>query len=293
MPAKNPHKRVRIDLGSDGCHSYLASSLADPIYQAQSLHLIANLCTALQEVAEGRGVVGFLEVRGEQRRFDMHAVKRYPQVQGNDHTVRLSDLVGPKSKPVYHLDWFDRRYLALCLASTSLQLYDTAWLRATWSGSDILFRRDLGPDRHPLIKQPFVSRSFAAQRQLGSIAEPAACTACPVIRNSTIFALGIVLIELCFRKPLQSLRVAADLDADGKPTKLTDFYTASRMIDRVRSKAGAPWADAVRRCIYCEFDQHDTSLENEAFRQAVYQGVVKPLEDDLRHYCGGELPDDG
>lgn len=249
----------------------------------------------LREVAEGRGWLGCLTARGKQQRFDLRAVRRYPPISGTDNTVRLSDLLS-NSNPsctniIYHLDWFDRRYLGLCLASTILQLYDTPWLHLSWSGNDVYFVRERGQQRVPLIKQPFVSRAFASQRKLGTSYKPVSHCTCPLIRNKTVFDLGVLLIELCFRKSFKSLQAPED-EVKGMPAVFTDFITATRMIERVRNKAGASWGDAVRRCIYCEFDQSNTSLENENFRQAVYQGVVKPLENDLRHYCGGELPDE-
>ena len=77
---------------------------------------------------------------------------------------------------------------------------------------------------------------------------------------------------------------------DGVSNALTDFNTAARLLDDVKNNAGANWANTIRRCIYCEFDQHDCSLENPDLRQAVYQGVVEPLVKDLKHFCGGKVP---
>ncbi|MDE2312744.1 MAG: alpha/beta hydrolase, partial [Elusimicrobia bacterium] len=42
------------------------------------------------------------------------------------------------------------------------------------------------------------------------------------------------------------------------------------------------YGDAVRHCIRCDFDLQETSLEDERFQEAVYDGVVGLLEDDLR-----------
>ena len=259
--------------------------------------MITNLCAALQEVAEGRGWLGCLAAQDNLRLYDLMAVRRHPRDRTTGNSIKLSDLfVGSNSKAnissSYRLDWFDRRYLALCLASTVLQLYDTPWLGSSWCANDILFVRQLSADRRPLIRQPFVSCAFAAQRQLDHQTTSQCDSACRLIRNKTIFDLGVVLIELCFRKPLQLFQTPEDRGPDGKPTEFTDYLTATRLIDKVTSKAGAPWGRAIRRCLYCEFDQDTTSLTNQGFRQAVYQGVVKELQNDLKHYCGGKLPDE-
>ena len=260
--------------------------------------MITSLCAILQQVAEGHGWLGCLPAQDNSRQYDLMAIRHHPRGHGTENSVKLSDLFinssssNLSSANSYRLNWFDRRYLALCLASTILQLYDTPWLSRDWCASDILFVRQLSADGRPLIKQPFVSRAFTAQRQLITAASSTPKSPCRLIRNQTVFDLGIVLIELCFRKPLGSFQTSEDRGPDGKCTQFTDYLTATRMIDKVTSKAGVPWGRAVRRCLYCEFDQSTTSLSNQDFRQAVYQGVVKELENDLRHYCGGELPDE-
>ena len=184
----------------------------------------------------------------------------------------------------------DRLHLALTLASTVLQLHTTPWLNKRWGKGDILFLRQLGGSRSPLIGQPHISKSFASRAiTLPSHKDKAPCSAGPMIRNKSMFDLGILLIELCFNKSLEELREPEDLD-NGKPNAYTDFSTANRLIQLVYNEAGNRYGDAVRRCIRCEFDQREETFESDGFRQAVYQRVVAPLEDDLRDFCGGKLP---
>ncbi|KAL9057638.1 MAG: hypothetical protein Q9162_002253 [Coniocarpon cinnabarinum] len=272
------------------------NTIPNPYYECRNLQAIAGLCATLKEVAEGRGWLGCLRSNGKCQRFDLLAVRCYPQTPGSKHVISLHDILAKNDNADRSddakLNWFDRRFLALCLASTMLQLYNTPWLQSNWSGSDVSFVRLTNDDGKPLIRKPFLSQSFASQRRLGRPSNTKTPIVCPLIRNKAVFDLGVILIELCFRKPIRCFQTVEDLDPNGNRTILTDFLTASKMIDRVKGKAGAFWADAVRRCIYCEFDQHDTSLENEDFRQAVYQGVVKPLQEDFKQFCGGKLPDD-
>lgn len=49
---------------------------------------------------------------------------------------------------------------------------------------------------------------------------------------------------------------------------------------------GDRYADAVRRCIRCAFDTRKIDLEDGQFRGAVYEGVVAPLEENLRDFTG-------
>ena len=108
-----------------------------------------------------------------------------------------------------------------------------------------------------------------------------------VILNPIIYNLGLVLIEICLGRNLESFRNAEDpLDSKGRPNVLTNLSTAMRLMDHIYSVAGTRYGDAVRRCIRSDFDSRCTDLNEEAFRQAVYEKVVEPLEEDVKNfYC--------
>ena len=173
----------------------------------------------------------------------------------------------------------DRLGLALTVASSVLQLHKTPWLREDWDTNDIMISDGCTSN---IRQQAYVSRSFPAMKLEDSNA--AQKSALP-LRNVTLFALGKVLIELCLGQPLETLRGPEDpVDASGKANLLTDWSTANRLTEAVYSEAGTRYGDAVRRCLHCEFDQRYTNLEDDAFRQAVYDGVVAPLEDDVKAF---------
>jgi hypothetical protein len=104
-----------------------------------------------------------------------------------------------------------------------------------------------------------------------------------IIRNQTLYALGVALIELYYRQPMAQLHQ----DIDGPQNTgnamldlITEFKTADRLADALLSEAGARYSDAVRRCIRCDFDQRASSLEDLKFQKAVYQGVVSQLQEN-------------
>ena len=171
----------------------------------------------------------------------------------------------------------DRLNLALTVASSVLQLYKTPWLRDYWDKNDIIISGDHITN---VREQVYVSVSFPAGTNEGS----QLMNKLPG-RNVTLFALSIVLIEICLGQSLESLRSPEDpLDSEGRADVLTNWSSAKRMEDAVYREAGTRYGDAVRRCLYCEFDRRDTNLENDTFRQAVYDGVVTPLEDDVKEF---------
>ena len=176
----------------------------------------------------------------------------------------------------------DRLQLAHIVASCVLRFSKTPWLADKWTKEDILIAQQESQD---LKERVFLSKAFPDSPQAQLSGEQ---TEFPGLRNQTLFMLGIVLIELCLGKPLAALRAPTDpLDGDGKPNVLTDWCTSTRLLPDVAQEAGNRYCDAVRRCIYCDFDQRVTSLDNESFKQAVYNGVVAPLEDILQDFQNG------
>ena len=186
-------------------------------------------------------------------------------------------------------------------------MFRKPWLPDTWGNRDISFPRHEGDShRSIVVRTPLIAKHFSAptctapSRQLtDSVGLPP-----PEIRNQSIFALGILLIELWYSRTIESLRIAEDLDKNGEVNQITDFAAARRLIDEIYSDAGdqygsshylhqtllnarsSRYGHAVRRCIYCEFDQRHNDLSHSSMREAVYRGVLSPLEANLRSFCG-------
>lgn len=95
--------------------------------------------------------------------------------------------------------------------------------------------------------------------------------------------LGLLLIELWYGKSIEELQEPCDLDCAGTPG--VAWCTADRLVENeIEFEAGKRYSDAVRRCIRCDFDRRDMSLDSEGFQQAVYDGVVALLERTLEQF---------
>jgi hypothetical protein len=104
-----------------------------------------------------------------------------------------------------------------------------------------------------------------------------------VIRNQTLFTLGILLIELLYGTSIEELQSPRDVDCKNTPGVV--WCTAERLVDEEIEFQGGPlYLDAVRRCIRCDFDRKESNLDDEAFQQAVFDGVVTPLEKTLQRF---------
>jgi hypothetical protein len=172
----------------------------------------------------------------------------------------------------------DRLRLAITLASSVLQLHETPWLDENWGKDNIFFVEKSGKT---MYDHPFVSQHF--NRTTAPSATPIPANMSRIIRNQTLYALGISLIELWYGKTMHELHKPEDGDLIGdlRVDLMTEWSTADRLVDELYQEAGGKYSDAVRRCIRCDFDRRASSLEDAAFQKAVYQGVVSQLKENF------------
>jgi hypothetical protein len=176
----------------------------------------------------------------------------------------------------------DARRLAVPLAAGVLRLHDTPWLDKVWDNRQIsIFRRN----GKLLADHPFVSSCLNSAPVPASIV-PDTFIAAHVIRNHTLFTLGIMLIEMCMGKPIHELHKPSELNTDGTKHDLSDYQTASRLLDmeEVSDSFGQRWSNVARRCIYCDLNQARTSFEDIGFQRAVYNEIYAELEEERRQF---------
>lgn len=175
----------------------------------------------------------------------------------------------------------ERLQIAVVLASSVLQLDGTSWLKTCWSSSDIYFQtEESGPGR-PAQPSGFPCLSW----------QPCCYDTLPpvesfrlhnhMIRNDTLLALGLVLVELCFGRTLTEMRKPEDLESKETLTKLR---TATRLYPCVYTEMGPLYGDVVRRCLFQTFDVRELSLDSEEVQQKVLDDVVAPLVEDLTSF---------
>ncbi|RYO94236.1 hypothetical protein DL762_000483 [Monosporascus cannonballus] len=167
----------------------------------------------------------------------------------------------------------DRLHLAVTLSSSVLQLHETPWLDENWGKDDILF---IKRSEKTAYHHPFVSQGIGRGDQRSSTITPPGMRR--IIRNQTLYALGVSLIELWYGKSISQLHKPEDGPLGDS---MTEFITADRLVDELYNEAGGKYSDAVRRCVRCDFDRRANSLEDIAFQRAVYEGVVAQLKENF------------
>lgn len=106
--------------------------------------------------------------------------------------------------------------------------------------------------------------------------------------SKILFALAVMLVELCLDKTLAELRQPSpgEENITRTSTLLDDYNTACAQLDAVFQKSGTNYGSVVQRCLKCEFGitpkQKRLGFEN--FRHLVYEGVVAPLEENYKKY---------
>ncbi|EER37858.1 conserved hypothetical protein [Histoplasma capsulatum H143] len=176
----------------------------------------------------------------------------------------------------------ERFKLAVAVSTSVLQFDDTPWLKQSWGTDDIHF---LVNPSSSMPEQAYLSTIFsqsskAPKKQQNRPKFP------PLIRNKALFALGIVLIELAFGRPLSRLRTDKDVEDSGGMQDLVDTFTIKRLLEGVEDEAGYDYSEAVRRCIECPFDGKEARFSNDAFQEAVHNWIIEPLKVSLKNFCG-------
>ncbi|KAK5690320.1 hypothetical protein LTR17_025967 [Elasticomyces elasticus] len=236
-----------------------------------SARVIRNLCASFEGVQSNAcgSCIGYLEDATTKDRVGIYHPREPLFGASALNTARLADVLGQG------LGNSSSRKIALMAANAVLQLYETPWLPDGVGRYDIIIFKK---DGLLLAEYPFVSAVMGAApgRVVTNITQN------PFIRNAAIHALGVLLVELCLGEAIEDQVPGA---ANSSIMPLLNF-TAAYHLERVREKYGQGYLDAVRRCLYCDFNQPMTTLGNADFRKAVYAGVVVPLEKTIQYFDG-------
>ncbi|CZR60754.1 uncharacterized protein PAC_10650 [Phialocephala subalpina] len=278
--------------------AFLPSFLIDPTLPDFGVQ--QDFCKQLQQryspqTPENK-YLGYLQKSGPCK----HLVYFAPPIStcGLKQSVSLAQMILKVSK-TFEADRFlqyERLRLAKQLASAVLRFHATPLLKESWRSRDIIFfgpgsslasphlNVHVGSSQTQPQKKPITNQTFAA----GSSAEFRAGNSKRhgIIRNSCLFHLGLILIELAYQLPLENLRVPSDsMNGEGI---LTDFYAASRLSHVMGASMGVTYAKVVRKCLGCEFGE-GTDLTTRSLQTAFYKEVVCELERLEREFARLQL----
>ncbi len=264
---------------------------------------IKDLCSTLGSAGMGESCFCFL-IDEQHRLLGVSPCRKNWTVDCTKETVSLEKLLTTQimsaipttAEEANRLSMKERLILAVHLATSLLQLYSTPWLSNRWSKRDIFFLKTAilqhvsitGQVQRPVnASKPFVSQRLVAS---SSVQLPGPTTTASIRHpNPNLLDLGILLLELYFGQNIEQKRHLDDM-TDGQPNSNTDLNTARNWLyeSHQLSMSSRYW-HATRCCIdVYTFDPmpKNLDLEDAGFREAVYQQVVSPLEEELREWEG-------
>ena len=162
--------------------------------------------------------------------------------------------------------------LAMQLAKAVLRFHSTRWLQDSWTSREVqLAQVDAKEKDGPrtFLAARISPRSTAAESQPLVLPGPV------LIRNRLLFSLGVMLIELAYRQPFNTLILPEDRRRF-KPGEV-EFCTAERLSSGVSGKLGPEYGEATRRLIHTDFGE-DFSLEKSRLQRSFYQSIICELE---------------
>ncbi|TRX91837.1 hypothetical protein FHL15_007156 [Xylaria flabelliformis] len=172
-----------------------------------------------------------------------------------------------------------------------LYLYGSPWMGKDWSGKNEiqLFIEGSGMARQleefPTLVYIFRSALQQQPRSCEASISEAERFQSNQIRSKELYALGILLIELCLDTTFELIR--RESQENGGPSAplsinssaVDDFEIANRQTDRIHLEAGDSYGYAVQRCLRCEFPGRDVTkmFDFSQFRHNFFNGVVAPV----------------
>ncbi|PKY04299.1 hypothetical protein P168DRAFT_155748 [Aspergillus campestris IBT 28561] len=254
---------------------------------------INSLCGAFLEAHETT-VLGFLldtDASGKSSQVHLSSAQR--TLSSPLQLISLRSLLTTQSMRQLKLSRKQRLGLAAAMAWAVLYLGESPWLAETWQKDHVQFMLDNSSSQLELLSDtPCISCHFhnsglscATGGELGGdnapnddpLQEPLQYK---LVRNRTLFALGIFLVEVGFNRSFEELREQVLLD-DGKQWSiLEDYQLAIELADELHLDAGPEYGDAIKRCLRCEFPGRDITKHfyYAQFRQEFFNGVVAPVQ---------------
>ncbi|KAK2744250.1 hypothetical protein FQN57_004335 [Myotisia sp. PD_48] len=249
-----------------------------PPLSSSDIERVEDLCAAIAKLQQTGKPAGLSLVTAEGARHKYSSSLNFSSPT-NQNPLSMSSLRSILKNRQFTR--YRRLRFAVSLASSVLQLHGTPWMTETWDKDNIHFT---GHQGSILLETAFVSTCFNQSGDQNQMPQSSSSWGGPV-RNRTLFALGVTLIELWYGAFLHELREPQDyfgIPADPVSSSfMADWATADRIVNELYHEAGTKYSDAVRRCIRCDFDRRDHNLASIEFQAAVHLGVVVQLNEYL------------
>ncbi|KAI1179692.1 hypothetical protein F4777DRAFT_531444 [Nemania sp. FL0916] len=259
-----------------------AENILPPSLEIEKVVQVKDICYTLSSKSTNAGhwdPYWYLldETTSKQRRFELFPFKSSDD--NDEYTfVHLKNTFSQGHRPSLP----QKYHIVAATAFSVLFLHNTRWMPALPTIEDVfLISRyeqvefnDIYLTGNPLRD----SEGSAAASNNGPSSETTG--------ESTLLYLGILLMEIMLWKPVSRFWDDEKIDFRYVPLKKIFDRTTARGSARIREillrteeNSTPEFRKVVERCIKCDFNTSSLSLDDETFRQAVYNDVVLPLQD--------------
>lgn len=204
-------------------------------------------------------------------------------VQLSPQANRVSTLTSVKLTEVFAqrktLTNRERVELALTLALAVLQISCTNWMKGKWTSDHLLLVTDASRKMHPYIVHRFQSSRRGSIES--TLAPPTVNQVADWIKNISLFALGVFLLEVCFNQSIEDLATPKEKQSNGDPWPYTPLLTAKRLSKAVQDHLGLHYAQAVSACLDApdiDMDQAGEPKNSTQFEKSIQKNIVGPLK---------------
>lgn len=257
----------------------IPTSFVTGMSRPRSLSKVSNLCQVLHEEREplsNSDCYGYIADAGK-RSFELHPSFERPSKFSHTYTLRevLSGFDDVQWKDRHPFGYEERLHLALTLASSVLQTYNTPWLTRIVTLDDIVFfwgeSNETSSQKSHAPYRPFVKRLLPWT----SDGFPAGSEKIPQMVNMTVLSLGALLVQIITGGVEDSLKITGTVDYR---RVLAQHNNARQLEAKVIENGGPNYAKVVNWC----FDNAIglAGFQNEKFCQEFYEVVIATLEQD-------------
>ncbi|KAM0342386.1 hypothetical protein ACHAPU_009573 [Fusarium lateritium] len=235
---------------------------------------ITNICSFIRAPSTTNKFLGTLEA-------DYHDIKLYLEPQSQRQLLRAQNET-IEAFWCSTVDLSSRLGVGLSIAVTLLALGTSAWIPRCWSQKDVfLMRCSQGSSRHTPTFGPYLdhsSLSFTLSE------EPMGAHNHAVL---TMFSLGVLLLELYYRKPLESSPHWDRHCPNGLRNEYTDMAAAQEWYEDLAEDPALEegLAEPIRRCIEASFST-SVDMEDKEFLRDVLETIIQTLEEFISMWSG-------
>ena len=274
---RKPKKSVRWE--SSVQVAYLPVMIPNPFSLNGQLH--PDFCDFLRRCSSQKLKPDVCIATLESSRCCKNFVFPYPfQPPGrSERGTSLRELVScnPSQTPIARSPLVERLRLARLLTEAILRYHTTPWISQGWGSEDIVFFPKIGPGG--LSTVDLTAPHLNSRIQKHSPLRPTLSAREGNIsgaRNSLLFNLGILLLEIAYSSSWKTLQQSHRPGKEqGGPH--TEFQQARRLAMSGSSGMGSDYDRIVEQLIECDFGC-GADLSKKRLQAAVHRDVVCPLE---------------